>query len=205
MTRIPNEILNWTDQSTPSIERNCNTSLIYCASKYVITIWFPDSQYIFGNLTAVISAFNLVQSIKMATMRLLTVKNLSKFLLNGRNSIQIRCQSSNFQATPVGGISHMDKVITIEDNSMYVSLHPTAEFPYEYSRPLPPPAIPTSTLLKDEAITRSMEAFTRKHPEMARRELERVTYTSKHVWRPTPVRITRLNLIRKNLYKKPTG
>lgn len=139
----------------------------------------------------------------MATMRLITVKTISKLLLNRQHSIQIRCESSNYLKTPMGGISHCEKVVTTEDDTMYLAVHPTSEYPYEYSRPLPPSAIPTSTLLKDEAIQRSMEAFTKKHPSVARRELERITYTSKHVWRPAPVKLRKLALVRRELYKKP--
>lgn len=136
-------------------------------------------------------------------MRLLTFKNISKFLLNGPNSIQIRCHSSNYLQGPIGGISHLETVVTTEDNSMFVAWHPTTEFPYEYSKPIPPQAIATSTLLKDEAIKSSMEAFGKKHPAQALKELMRITYTSKHVWRRPKAKIRKLALARRNLYKEP--
>lgn len=119
--------------------------------------------------------------IKMATIRLITVKNLSKHLINRP---QICNASSKFNTTAIGGLSHVDKVVTTSDNSTFVAWHPTTEFPYEYSKPLPPPAIPTSTLLKDEAMRTAMQAFGNKHPEIARKELEKLTFTSKHTWKP---------------------
>lgn len=120
----------------------------------------------------------------MAALRLNSVKNLTKSLLNGNYSIQIRLKSSNVLKTAIGSLSTVEKVVTTSDDSTFISWHPTHDFPYEYSKPLPPPAIATSTLLKDEAIHRSMEAFGSKHPEIARQELMKLTSTSLHVWKP---------------------
>lgn len=120
----------------------------------------------------------------MATIRLTTVKNFTKHLINGSNIGQIRHKSDLFLTTPIGGLAHVNKVVTTNDNSTFIAWHPTTDHPYEFSKPLPPPAIPTSSLLKDEAIERSMQAFTNKRPEIARQELERLTYTSKHTWKP---------------------
>ncbi|XP_055319367.1 39S ribosomal protein L42, mitochondrial [Sitodiplosis mosellana] len=120
----------------------------------------------------------------MAALRLNSVKNLTKHFLNGNCYTQIRPKSSNVLTTALGSLSTVEKVVTTSDDTTFISWHPTHDFPYEYSKPLPPPAIPTSTLLKDEAIQRSMEAFGSKHPEIARQELMKLTCTSKHVWKP---------------------
>lgn len=120
----------------------------------------------------------------MAALRLNSVKNLTKHILNGNNYTQIRLKSSNILTTSLGSLSTVEKVVTTSDDSTFISWHPTHDFPYEYSKPLPPPAIPTSTLLKDEAIQRSMEAFGAKQPEIARQELMKLTSTSLHVWKP---------------------
>lgn len=120
----------------------------------------------------------------MAALRLNSVKNLTKHLLNGNNYTKIRLKSSNVLTTSLGSLSTVEKVVTTSDGSTFISWHPTHDFPYEYSKPLPPPAIPTSTLLKDEAIQRSMEAFGAKHPEIAQQELMKLTNTSYHVWKP---------------------
>lgn len=121
---------------------------------------------------------------KMAALRLNSVKNLTKHILNNNIHTQIRSKSSNVLTTALGSLSTVDKVVTTSDDSTFISWHPSHDFPYEYSKPLPPPTIPTSTLLKDEAIQRSMEAFGTKHPEIARQELMKITNTSKHVWKP---------------------
>lgn len=96
-------------------------------------------------------------------------------------------QSSTFASwpkTPLGSLSLVDKVVTTKDNTTFVALHPTREFPYEMSRPLPPPTIPTSYLIRDEAIQTANRAFNKKHPELAREELSRVTHTTVHRWFP---------------------
>lgn len=118
---------------------------------------------------------------KMSALRLNIVKNITKPLLNGT---QIRCKSSKILTTAVGSLSTVEKVVTTADSSTFVAWHPTHDFPYEHSKPLPPPAIPTSTLLKDEALQTAMAAFGNKKPQIATQELMRLTNTSYHVWRP---------------------
>lgn len=120
---------------------------------------------------------------KMAALRLNCVKNFSKHLLNGCNSTQFRFKSTEVLTTVLGTQSHVEKVVTTNDGTFF-AWHPTPEFPYEHSLPLPPPAIPTSTLLKDEAIQTAMQAFGNKNPEIARQELMKITHTSKHIWAP---------------------
>lgn len=121
---------------------------------------------------------------KMSALRINTVKNITKPLLNGQFGAQIRYKSSKILTTAVGSLSTVEKVVTTADKTTFVAWHPTHDFPYEYSKPLPPPAIPTSTLLKDEAIQTAMKAFGNKKPELAQQELMRLTNTSYHVWKP---------------------
>lgn len=120
----------------------------------------------------------------MAALRLNSVQNLSKCLLNGNISAQIRLKSTKILTTAVGSLSTVEKVATTEDSGSFVAWHPTQDFPYEYSRPLPPDPIPTPTLLKDESMKRAMEAFGTKKPELARQELMKLTNTSYHSWKP---------------------
>lgn len=119
----------------------------------------------------------------MAALRINSVKNLTKFYLN---NAQIRSKSSSILTTAVGSLSTVEKVVTTKDGTAFVAWHPTHDFPYEHSKPLPPPAIPTSTLLKDDAIQTAMKAFGTKHKRIADLELMKVTHTSKHVWKPRP-------------------
>lgn len=96
-------------------------------------------------------------------------------------------QSKSYSTVPktaFGGLSLVDQVVTTKDNSTFVAYHPNREFPYELTRPLPPPTRPSSSLIKDEAIQAANKAFTSKHPELVREELRKVTFTTKHIWFP---------------------
>lgn len=98
-----------------------------------------------------------------------------------------KCQLRAYSASPktaLGGRSVVEKVVTTSDNSTFVAYHPSRDFPYEMSRPLPPPAIPTSMLIKEESIKASTAAFNKKHPDLVVQELSRITFTTKHRWFP---------------------
>lgn len=122
----------------------------------------------------------------MAALRLNIGRNFTKFLQNGViHRVANRAKSTDSTlTTAVGQLSNVEKVVATEDCSLFVAWHPTSEFPYEHSLPLPPPTIATSTLLKDEAIQTAMQAFSNKRPEIARLELMKLTNTSKHTWKP---------------------
>lgn len=116
----------------------------------------------------------------MAAIRLGAEKIFSKIKITNLHQL---CGYSTSK-TAIGGWSHVDKVVTTSDNSTFVAWHPIREFPYELSKPIPPKAIPSSSLVKEEALATAMSAFERKHPEIVRQELSRVTYTTKHRWFP---------------------
>lgn len=120
----------------------------------------------------------------MAASRLNSLKNISKNILKGNIYTQIRFKSTELKTTSTGSLSFVEKIVTSSDGSAFVAWHPTYDFPYEYSLPLPPPSIETSTLLRDETIQTAMQAFGNKHPEIARQELMKITNTSKHTWKP---------------------
>lgn len=123
---------------------------------------------------------------KMSALRLNIVKNITKSILNGQYCSQVRFKSSKILTTAIGSLSNVEKIVVTADNSTFIAWHPTSDFPYEYSKPLPPPAIPTSTLLKDDAIQTAMKAFGNKKPELAQQELMKLTNTSFHTWKPRP-------------------
>lgn len=85
-------------------------------------------------------------------------------------------------ATGVYGL--VDEVVTLKNNTAFLALHPTVDFPYEKSRPLPPASAPSSSLIKDTVSQNAMRAFGAKHPEVARKELMAATFTCKHRWFP---------------------
>lgn len=122
----------------------------------------------------------------MAALRTCISRNLTKYLQNGTiNRMECRSKSTDsILTTAVGQMSYVEKVVATQDCTLFVAWHPTPEFPYEHSLPLPPPSIPTSTLLKDDAIQSAMQAFGNKRPEIARMELMKITNTSKHTWKP---------------------
>lgn len=86
--------------------------------------------------------------------------------------------------TALGGQSLVEKVVTTSDNSTFVAYHPNRDFPYEMSRPLPPPAIPTNLLIKEDTIQAATNAVHKKHPQLAIEELSRISFTTKHRWYP---------------------
>lgn len=116
----------------------------------------------------------------MAAVIRLNTKNIFSSLAKC-NAMQLRAYSAK---TALGGQSLVDKVVTTSDNSTFVAYHPNRDFPYEMSRPLPPPAIPTNLLIKEDTIQTATKAFHKKHPELAIQELSRITFTTKHRWYP---------------------
>lgn len=114
---------------------------------------------------------------------MLIVKHSTKSIWN-QCLTQIRSKSNKIAETPVGSLSHVEKIVTTNDNTTFVAWHPTQSFQYEYSLPLPPPSIDSDSLLKQEAIKSSLSAFGNKHPDIARQELMKITNTSLHTWKP---------------------
>lgn len=98
-------------------------------------------------------------------------------------SRQLRAYSASSK-TALGGQSLVDKVVTTSDNSTFVAYHPTRDFPYEMSRPLPPLAKPNNLLIKEETIRMATQAFHKKRPEFVIQEFTRITSTTKHRWYP---------------------
>lgn len=114
----------------------------------------------------------------MAALRLYCgrLTNFNKFLVNST-----KCYSTK---TATGNFGLVDKVALSDDGTTFVAWHPNVDFPYEFSRPLPPAKEPTSSLIRDEAVATAMRAFGEKHPQMAVDELARTTFTCKHKWYP---------------------
>lgn len=86
--------------------------------------------------------------------------------------------------TATGAWPLVEKVVTTNDNKVFVAWHPTPDFPYECSQPLPPVTAPSGSLLRDEAVKNAMATFTSKDPEVVRQELANLTHTTIHKWRP---------------------
>lgn len=71
------------------------------------------------------------------------------------------------------------------DKSTFVAWHPDVEFPYEFSKPIPKNVEPSSSaVIEETAMRMAQKAFKTAHPEVAREELQRLTFTTKHKWYP---------------------
>ena len=75
-----------------------------------------------------------------------------------------------------------EKVVFNEDGSMIVCWHPEPKFPYEYTRPLPTQSVETDSKLKVQAVEDMKELYHHKPERLQRRDLMRLTWTSKHMW-----------------------
>ncbi|XP_017146236.1 39S ribosomal protein L42, mitochondrial [Drosophila miranda] len=85
----------------------------------------------------------------------------------------------------IGGKSLVDGVAITKNGKTIVAWHPETAFPYEHSKPLPKVVeAQTSAVIKETALKTAMQGFKRKHPEVARYELSKLTHTTKHRWFP---------------------
>lgn len=113
----------------------------------------------------------------MASLKL----NPLNWLKPQSSALLSRCFASK---TATGAWPLVEKVATTSDNKVFVAWHPTKDFPYEHTRPLPPKTAPSTSLLRDELLETAMEPFAKKHPEMVRQAMANRTYTTIHKWRP---------------------
>ena len=75
--------------------------------------------------------------------------------------------------------------MTITDNGdVIVCWHPEKSFPYQYSKPLPPPEKPSDSIYNLDTKEKVYEVFTEKKPEYVREKLMELTHTTKHLWYP---------------------
>ena len=79
-----------------------------------------------------------------------------------------------------------ERVVLNEDGSMFICWHPEPKFPYELTRPVPKQAAGTETdsKLKIQAVEDMKELYHHKPERLQRRDLMRLTWTTKHRWFP---------------------
>ncbi|XP_053613424.1 large ribosomal subunit protein mL42 [Plodia interpunctella] len=76
-----------------------------------------------------------------------------------------------------------NKIVITDNGSTIVALHQEAEFPYEFSKPLPEEKQDNSILkMNDKDEVRRV--FVNMKPEIAREQLSALTLTTKHRWFP---------------------
>merc|ERR1712083_386804 len=74
-----------------------------------------------------------------------------------------------------------ERIVANEDGSVIVFWHPEPKFPYEYTQPIPR-NIPTEQTMQVQAVQDMKELYHHKPERLARRDLMRITWTSKHRW-----------------------
>ena len=76
-----------------------------------------------------------------------------------------------------------ERVVLNEDGSMIICWHPEPKFPYEFTRPLPAQSgVETDSKLKIQAVEDMKELYHHKPERLQRRDLMRLTWTTKHRW-----------------------
>merc|ERR1711974_149040 len=74
-----------------------------------------------------------------------------------------------------------EKIVTNEDGSIIICWHPEPKFPYEFTQPVPR-SIPTQQTMKVQAVADMKELYHHKDERLQRRDLMRLTWTTKHRW-----------------------
>lgn len=88
--------------------------------------------------------------------------------------------------TSVGCRALVDSIAESKDQQSFIAWHGKKEIPYEFTKPLPKfeTEANNSSLIKDEILEESMKAFRHSYPDLARENLSKITFTTKHRWFP---------------------
>jgi len=93
--------------------------------------------------------------------------------------------------------------VVTEDGAVIACWHPPPKFPYEMTRELPVQEMATSSPLKVTVTEDMKELYHHKHERFARRDLMRITWTTKHKWFPSRKKIYEAVDEKKNPREKP--
>ena len=104
---------------------------------------------------------------------------LKNLVSSARSPCSVICR--NLRTKPTIGYRD-EKVVFNEDGSMIVCWHPEPKFPYEHTRPLPTQSVETDSKLKVQAVEDMKELYHHKPERLQRRDLMRLTWTTKHMW-----------------------
>ena len=96
-----------------------------------------------------------------------------------------------------------ESIAVTEDGAVLACWHPPPKFPYEMTRGLPVQERAASSPLKVTVTEDMKELYHHKHERFARRDLMRITWTTKHKWFPSKRRIWREIDEKKNPREKP--
>ena len=96
-----------------------------------------------------------------------------------------------------------ESIAVTEDGAVLACWHPPPKFPYEMTRGLPVQERAASSPLKVTVTEDMKELYHHKHERFARRDLMRITWTTKHKWFPSKRRIWKEIDEKKNPREKP--
>ena len=96
-----------------------------------------------------------------------------------------------------------ERIAVTEDGAVLACWHPPPKFPYEMTRGLPVQERAASSPLKVTVTEDMKELYHHKHERFARRDLMRITWTTKHKWFPSKRRIWKEIDEKKNPREKP--
>nr|XP_040578637.1 39S ribosomal protein L42, mitochondrial-like [Lepeophtheirus salmonis] len=98
---------------------------------------------------------------------------------------------------------NLGQIACTKDGSVIVAWHPPRPFPYECTQPLPETNTSTTdSKLNVQYIDDMKNLYRQKHERFVRRDLMRLTWTTKHRWFP-PGSIVRKEESRKTPREKP--
>jgi len=91
-----------------------------------------------------------------------------------------------------------ERVVLSDDGAIIACWHPQPKFPYELSRPIPRETVSSASSVMNTQVTDDMkELFHHKPERFQRRDLMRITSTTKHQWFAHPHSLEREKRIRR--------
>ena len=130
--------------------------------------------------------------------------SLSGLVPVSRFSVRSLCTSLPVTARKVKQPYREERVVVTSDGAVICCWHPQPKFPYECTKPIPRADVSTTTSPLKIQVTEDMkELFHHKPERLQRRDLMRLTWTTKHRWFPNRYQQKKEMNERKNPREKP--
>ena len=114
------------------------------------------------------------------------------------------CTSLPVTARKVTQPYREERVVVTSDGAVICCWHPEPKFPYELSKPIPRSEMPgTNSPLKVQMTEDMKELYHHKPERFHRRDLMKLTWTTKHKWFPNRKQQEKAMDERKNPREKP--
>jgi large subunit ribosomal protein L42 len=121
-----------------------------------------------------------------------------------RFSYRSLCTSLPVTARKVTKPYREERVVVTSDGAVICCWHPEPKFPYELSKPIPRSEMPgTNSPLKVQMTEDMKELYHHKPERFHRRDLMKLTWTTKHKWFPNRKQQEKAMDERKNPREKP--